>query len=55
MLGSALIRYLLRPETLGALSPELQAEIRFGADNSRDTTTSEVLSNVGSFLAQDDT
>jgi hypothetical protein len=54
VLGSDLTRYLLRPETLDALAPELQAEIRFGAENSRDTSAGEVTDNVAAFLAQGD-
>lgn len=54
VLGSELTRYLLRPETLAALSPEMQAEIRFGVDNSRDTGADDVLGNVRTFLAQGD-
>lgn len=54
VLGSELTRYLLRPETLAALSPELQSEIRFGSANSRDTDTEEVLANIRVFLRRSD-
>ncbi|GAA1309726.1 DEAD/DEAH box helicase [Saccharothrix xinjiangensis] len=52
VLGEDLTGYLLRPETLYALDPEMQAEIQFGVSNSRDTSQAEVLDNVRMFLAQ---
>jgi hypothetical protein len=52
VLGDELTRYLLRPETLHALDPELQAEIQFGETNSAETTAEEVMDNVRMFLAQ---
>lgn len=52
--GSELTSYLMRPETLDALEPELQAEVRFGIENSRKAVPAEVLDNVRVFLAQDD-
>lgn len=54
VLGADLTRYLLRPETLDALSPELQAEVQFGVENSRDTSAEEVAQNVAAFLEQAD-
>jgi hypothetical protein len=54
VLGADLTKYLLWPETQRALEPELQAEIQFGIENSRDTGSSEVLENVRIFLAQSD-
>jgi hypothetical protein len=54
VLGAGLTRYLLRPETLDALAPELQAEIRFGAENSRDTSADEVRDNIAAFVEQGD-
>lgn len=51
--GQELTRYLLRPEIQSALSPDLQAEIRFGLENSRQTTPAEVLENVQAFLDQE--
>ncbi|MFI7643306.1 DEAD/DEAH box helicase [Nonomuraea sp. NPDC049400] len=51
--GQELTRYLLRPEIQSALSPDLQAEIRFGMENSRQTTTGDVLENVQAFLDQE--
>lgn len=52
VLGEDLTGYLLRPETLHALAPELQAEIQFGVSNSRETAKADVLDNVKMFLAQ---
>jgi hypothetical protein len=54
VLGADLTKYLLRQETQKALDPELQAEIQFGLDNTRDTGAAEVLDNVRTFLAQGD-
>ena len=54
VLGADLTKYLLRPETQRALEPELQAEIQFGIENSRDTDSAEVLENVRVFLEQGD-
>lgn len=53
--GEELTRYLLRQETQSALSAELQAEIRFGAENSRDSTEANALDNVRIFLDQERT
>jgi hypothetical protein len=53
ILGSELSRYLTRPEVVDALDSELQAEIRFGRENSQAGTDGEMLSNVGLFLRQD--
>ena len=52
--GAELTRYLMKPETLDALEPELQAEIRFGIENSRSVDASEVLNNVRTFVEQGD-
>lgn len=50
----ALSRYLGRPETLAALDSELQAEIRFGRENSEGAGSSaDVMDNVTTFLDQD--
>lgn len=54
VLGGDLTKYLLAPETWRALDPELQAEVRFGIDNSRNTPASEVLENVKVFFEQGD-
>lgn len=50
---ASLSRYLGRPETLSALDSELQAEIRFGRENSQAATTeADVLDNIEIFLNQ---
>lgn len=54
VLGGDLTKYLLRHETISALDPELQAEIRFGHDNSVDATRADVLDNIHVFLEQGD-
>lgn len=49
----ALSRYLGRPETLAALDSELQAEIRFGRENSQAAESeADVLENVTTFFNQ---
>ncbi|WP_432927735.1 DEAD/DEAH box helicase [Microbispora sp. CA-135349] len=53
--GEDLTRYLLRQEVQRALSAELQAEIRFGIENSRDSTETNVQENVQVFLDQERT
>ena len=50
--GSELTNYLMRPETLEALEPELQAEVTFGIESSRDASHADVLENVTTFLKQ---
>ena len=54
VLGSELTKYLLRPETQRALDPELQAEIQFGVENSRNQRPSGILDNIEIFLDQAD-
>lgn len=54
VLGADLTKYLLWPETQRALEPDLQAEIQFGVNNSRDTGPAQVMENVRVFLAQGD-
>jgi hypothetical protein len=54
VLGADLTKYLLWPETQQALEPELQAEVQFGVENSRDTDSAGVLENVRIFLEQGD-
>lgn len=51
--GRELSRYLSRPEVLHALDTELQAEIRFGMENSRDEDAGNMRDNVRVFLNQD--
>lgn len=53
VLGPDLSRYLTRPEVVAALDSELQAEIRFGRENSQAGTAGEMLSNLQAFLNQD--
>ncbi|OMG07105.1 DEAD/DEAH box helicase [Actinomyces naeslundii] len=53
ILGSDLSRYLTRPEVVTALDSELQAEIRFGRENSQSGNTHNMLSNIHAFLNQD--
>lgn len=53
VLGSDLSRYLTRPEVTDALDSELQAEIRFGRENSQGATVEDVLGNIDAFLHQD--
>lgn len=50
--GHELTNYLMRPETLDALEPELQAEVKFGIESSRDASHVDVLENVETFLSQ---
>ncbi|MBP2376442.1 hypothetical protein JOF46_004431 [Paeniglutamicibacter psychrophenolicus] len=52
VLSSDLSRYLTRPEVVAALDSELQAEIRFGRENSQSTSDINVLGNVRAFLHQ---
>lgn len=54
VLGTDLTNYLLRPETLNALDPELQAEIHFGIGNSDKNSREDVLENVDIFFEQGD-
>lgn len=51
--GRELSRYLNRPEVLDALDTELQAEIRFGTENSRNGGAGNMRDNVRVFLNQD--
>lgn len=53
ILGSDLSRYLTRPEVVTALDSELQAEIRFGRENSQSGNAHNMLSNIHAFLHQD--
>ena len=51
--GSDLTKYLLNPRTRAAMDSEIQAEIKFGIDNSR-IEADELLENVTEFLEQGD-
>ena len=53
MVEDDLSTYLIRPEVISALDPELQAEIRFGSENSQDGTYADMIENVRCFLDQD--
>jgi hypothetical protein len=53
VLGDELMTYLLKKETRQLLHPELQAEIRFGIDQSSEITASEMIDNFHIFLKQD--
>jgi hypothetical protein len=50
VMGADLTRYFSRPEVLGALDPELQAEVDFGWLNSAGKSHAEILDNVRVFL-----
>ncbi|WP_302051440.1 DEAD/DEAH box helicase [Rathayibacter sp. VKM Ac-2835] len=50
--GPELARYLSRPETTASMDPNLQAEIKFGRENSQDVEPSEILANVQAFLGR---
>lgn len=52
VMGPDLTRYLSRPEVVDALDAELQAEIRFGKENSEENPIEGVLENVSDFLSQ---
>lgn len=53
ILGSDTSRYFTRPEVIKALDPELQAEIKFGRENSQHCSSDDMLSNVHAFLHAD--
>lgn len=53
VLDAGLSRFLTRPEVVSALDSELQAELRFGRENSQSALPSDVLENVQAFLHQD--
>ncbi len=53
ILDADLSRYLGRPEITRALDPELQAELKFGRENSHDQPQQNILDNVAAFLSQD--
>ncbi len=53
VLGGELSRYLTRPEVTQALDPELQAELRFGRENSQAFGVGDVMENVRAFLEQE--
>lgn len=53
ILGAKLSRFLTRPEVVRALDPELQAELRFGRENSQGMLAADVILNVRAFLSQE--
>ncbi|HVU07289.1 MAG TPA: DEAD/DEAH box helicase [Verrucomicrobiae bacterium] len=50
--GDELHRYILRQECRAQLHPELQAELKIGLDQSKETTKKDVLENLDLFLRQ---
>ncbi len=50
--GDELHRYILRQECRAQLPPELQAELKVGLDQSKETTRADVLENLDLFLLQ---
>ncbi len=54
ILGEQLNKFLLRPETRKYLHPELQAEIEFGIDESKDRDLDGFLVNLGIFFEHGD-
>lgn len=52
--GGDLTRYLSSPVVREALDPDLQAEVAFGLENSREFSHDDVLENVRIFLEQGD-
>lgn len=49
-----MFQYFSREENLRALDPELQEEVRFGLENSKDSTVEEIIDNVRIFLEHGD-
>ena len=54
LLGSELIKFVNRRETLGALYPEVRAELEFGLDQSMSATVGDLQARIDTFLKQDD-
>lgn len=54
VLGDSISGHLLRSERRAHFHPELQAEIEFGLEQSKDLSKAEFLENVRMFLAQGD-
>lgn len=50
--GEELMAYLLATDRRSFLHPELQAELQFGIDQSKDQTLTDFVENVGEFLTQ---
>ncbi len=53
ILGEHLNKFLLQPETRKYLHPEMQAEIEFGIEESKDRNTDDFLANLDIFLLHD--
>lgn len=54
VLGEKLVSYLLNPQKRLLLHPELQAELDFGIDNSKEVTADGFLENFELFIRQDE-
>lgn len=54
VVGESISRHLMKADRRGHFHQELQAEIEFGLEQSKDTTKSEFLANVREFVAQGD-
>ena len=52
--GADLTRYITNPDVRTALDPDLQAEIIFGLENSREVNAADIASQVETFLEQGD-
>lgn len=52
ILGGELFAYLLKPEKREFFHPELQAELKFGIEQSKNSTASGFLENLQLFLSQ---
>lgn len=52
--GRRLVDFLLKDENRRILNPELQAELQFGIENSRDSTKENFRELLKAFLSQDD-
>jgi hypothetical protein len=50
--GEELLNYLLAPDRRKFLHPELQGELQFGIDNSKDQKADDFLENADNFLKQ---
>ena len=52
VLEDDLVNYLNRAENINCMREEMQAELRFGAENSFDTTLTVMRENLDAFRAQ---
>lgn len=53
ILGESLNNYLFKTENRAFFHPEIQAELEFGIEQSRDSTSYEMLTNLDHFLERD--